>query len=53
MNLKVMQDHKRPLLYKNLSRTFVYGPIFMKISMNANIVKTQIFHKIKYDLNGH
>ena len=21
--------------------------------MNANIIKTQIFHKIKYDLKGH
>ena len=25
----------------------------LKISMNANIVKTQIFHKIKFELKGH
>ena len=36
-----MQGHKRPLLCKNHSRTFVYGPIFMKICVNANIMKTQ------------
>ena len=35
-----------------LSSAFVYEPILLKISMNANIVKTQIFHKIKYDLKG-
>ena len=53
MALKVMQGHKRQLLCQNHSRTFVYGPIFMKICMNANIMKTQLFHKIKYDLRGH
>ena len=31
-----------------LSSTFVYEPILSKVSMNANIVKTQIFHKIKW-----
>jgi hypothetical protein len=36
-----------------LSNTFVYDPILFKLSMNANIVKMQIFHKIKYDLRGH
>jgi hypothetical protein len=36
-----------------LSSTFVYEPILLKISMNANIVKTEIFHRIKYDLKGH
>ena len=41
MTLKVMQGHKRPLLCQKRSRTFVYGPIFMKICMNANIMKTQ------------
>ena len=25
----------------------------LKLSMNANIVMMQIFHKIKYDLRGH
>ena len=28
-----------------LSITFIYKPILLKISLNANIVKTQIFHK--------
>ena len=36
-----------------LSNTFIYEPILLKLSMNANIVKMQIFHKIKYDLRGH
>ena len=36
-----------------LSSIFVYEPILIKISMNANIMKTQIFHKIKYDLKCH
>ena len=25
----------------------------MKIYMNANIMETQIFHEIRYDLKGH
>ena len=29
-----------------LSGTFVYELILIKVSMNANIVKTQIFHKL-------
>ena len=32
-----------------LSSTFVYEPILFKISMNADIVKTHFFYKIKYD----
>ena len=36
-----------------LSNTFVYEPILLKLSMNANIVKMLIFHEIKYDLRGH
>ena len=37
-----------------LSRTFIYEPILIKKkSMNANIVKRQIFHKMKYDSKGH
>ena len=36
-----------------LSSTFVYELILLKISMNANIVKTHPFYKIKYDLKGH
>ena len=33
----------------NLS-SFIYEPILMKISKNANIMKMQIFHWMKYDL---
>ena len=36
-----MQGHKRPLLCKNHPRTFIYGPILMKICMNAINMKTQ------------
>ena len=53
MNLKVMQGHKRQKKKKNHFRTFVYGPIFMKIFMNANIIQMQFFHKTKNDLRGH
>ena len=42
----------RPLLCKNRSSTFVYGPILMKIDM-INIMKTQFFHQIIYDLKYH
>ena len=36
-----------------LSSTFICKPILIKISLNANIKKTQFFHKLKYDLKGH
>ena len=36
-----------------LSSIFNYEPILIKISVNANIVKTQIFCQMKYDLKGH
>ena len=50
MTLKAMQGHKRPLLGKNHSRTFIYGPILMKICKNAN-VKTQFSIELYiYDL---
>ena len=35
-----------------LSSTYVYKPILINISMNANIIKTHILHKMKYDLKG-
>ena len=38
---KVIQGQLRPLLCQNHSSPFVYGPIFIKICMNANIMKTQ------------
>ena len=41
MTSKVIQGHIRPLLSQNYSSTFVYGPILMKLFMNANIMKTQ------------
>ena len=53
MTSKVIQGHIRPLLCQNRSSTFVYGPILMKIGMNANIMKTQFFHEIIYDLKYH
>ena len=46
MTSKVIEGHIRPLLFQE---TFVYGLILM----NANILKTQFFHKIIYDLNCH
>ena len=36
-----------------LFSSFIYEPILIKISMNANIKETNIFHKIKYDIKGH
>ena len=36
-----------------LSITFIYEPIFIQISMNANIKKTHILYWIKYDLKVH
>ena len=36
-----------------LSTTFIYELILIEITMNANIMKTQISDKNKYDLKGH
>ena len=33
--------------------TFIYESILIKLYMNDNIMNTQIFHLIKYDLNVH
>ena len=38
---KMKYDH----LYANFFSTFVNGPILIKIYINANIMKTQFFHK--------
>ena len=43
-DLKGYQGHIIPPLCQNHSSTFVYGPILMKIGINANIIKTQFFH---------
>ena len=53
MTLKVIKGHTRPPLFQNHSSTFVYGPILMKICMNANITKTQFSHQIRYDQKCH
>ena len=44
-DLKGHASHKRQLLCPNHSSTFVFGPIFTKIGMNANITKTQFLRK--------
>ena len=46
------RSYKTSFVHYHFS-TFVYGPILMKIYMNANITKTQFFHKIIYGLNFH
>jgi hypothetical protein len=38
---------------KILSSTFISETILIKICTNANIINAEIFHLIKYDLNGH
>ena len=43
MTLKVIQGHIEQY----------YGPILMKICLNAKIMKTQFFHKIINDLKSH
>ena len=45
-----LKGHPRSLLCKKKSRTFVYGPILIKICINANIMKTHFFNKIIHDL---
>ena len=36
-----------------LSSTFICEPIFMKICLDANLMNTQIFVLIKFDLKSH
>ena len=50
---KVIPGHMRPILCQNHSSRFVYGPILMKICMNANTIKTQFFYEIIYELKCH
>ena len=47
---EVIQGHMRPLLWQNHSSTCVYGPILMKLCMNANIMKTHFFINIFFML---
>ena len=49
MTLKVIKDH----FYARIILEHSFMDPFMKICMNANIMKTQICYKIKYNLRGH
>ena len=40
-------------LKTSLPNIFIYESILINIYVNANIMNTQIFHFIKYDLNNH
>ena len=40
-------------LLRILLSTFIYESILIKISMNAKIMKTEIFYRMKYELRGH
>ena len=57
-SIKVLQHltKKLPLSLREFKKilpyTFIYVSILRKIYMNANIMNTQIFHFIKYDLKG-
>ena len=54
MTPKVIEGHKRSSVFPGiLPNTFIYESTLIKIYMNAKIMNTQIFHFIKYDLNGH
>ena len=50
MTSEVIKGHIKTLLCPYQSNIFVYGPILMKICMNAYIKKTQIFHKCHFYL---
>ena len=39
--------------FLSINIIFIYEPILIKICMNAYIMKTHIFYKMKYDLHGH
>ena len=56
MTSEVPEGHiLSPIYLKNnffLDSFFVLNLISLKLYMNANIMKTQIFHEIKYDLKG-
>ena len=44
MTSKVIQGHMRPILWQNHSSAFVYEPILIKICMDANIMKSYVYH---------
>ena len=47
-DLKDHPGHMIPLLCQNQSSTFVFGPILMKIFMNANIMNIKSFNKYHF-----
>ena len=58
MTSKVIEDHKSSIIkflshFFLLSNIFIYELILIKIYVNANIMKTQIFYMYKDDLKGH
>jgi hypothetical protein len=59
MTSKVIEGHKSSSNFSVFSNTFFFFLIhsfmnlFLKIYMNANIMNTEIFYLIKYDLKGH
>ena len=60
-NVSSSTFHKKTLSFslslrefkKILSNIFIYESILMKIYINTNMMKTQIFYLNKYDLKGH
>ena len=52
ITLKVIEGQISPLYLRSLS-TVIYKPSLIEISINANTMKTNSFHKGKYDLKGH
>ena len=57
MTLKVFKSQIVILKFQNhlFLRFFVFvlRTIILKLFKNINFMKTQIFHKMKYDLKGH
>ena len=51
-NVSSSTPHKKTPVFISIF-TFFYEPILIQISMNVNTMKTQIYHKLKYDLKGH
>ena len=49
------RSHKGTFLFKNLLYMYIFisNLILSKLYMNANIIKTHIFHELKYDLKVH
>ena len=56
-NISSSTSHNKTLKLRDfsflLSSTLIYEAILIKIYINADIMKTHIFHKMKHDLKGH